>query len=141
MPGAGEGVDAILGESGMVITSWRIRRRVPYLRLARPGNAVMSGMGVAIAALVAGGPALVVVRFLSVAFAAVAAFLFTAAGNALNDYFDRETDRTNHPDRPIPRGEISPEEALRFASLAFALSLVAALLAVARPAGSRPPDA
>ncbi len=100
-----------------------------YLRLSRPGNAAMSGMGVAIAALVAGGPAVAVARFLPVAFAAVAAYLFTAAGNALNDYFDRETDRVNHPDRPIPRGEVSPEDALGFASVAFALSLVAALFA------------
>jgi len=35
----------------------------------------------------------------------------------------------NHPRRPIPRGDVSPEQALRFASLAFALSLAAAVYA------------
>src|SRR3989475_11036328 len=100
-----------------------------YLRLARLGNAAMSGAGVAVASFVAGTPVLFAGRFLPVAFAALAAVLFTAGGNALNDYFDRETDRVNHPARPIPRGDVSPEQALRFASLAFALSLAAAVYA------------
>jgi geranylgeranylglycerol-phosphate geranylgeranyltransferase len=97
-----------------------------YLRLSRPGNAAMSAAGVAVAALVAAGPEGFLARILAVGFAALAAALFTAGGNALNDYFDRETDRVNHPDRPIPRGEVSADQALRFASLMFALSLVAA---------------
>src|SRR5438093_8332034 len=98
-----------------------------YLRLARLGNAAMSGAGVAVASFVAGTPVLFAGRFLPVAFAALAAVLFTAGGNALNDYFDRETDRVNHPDRPIPRGEVSADQAVRFASLMFALSLAAAV--------------
>ena len=98
-----------------------------YLGLARAGNAAMAAAGVAIASLVAGGPVVFVARLVSVGFAAIAALLFTSAGNALNDYFDRETDRINHPDRPIPRGEVTPDRAVRFSSLLFALSLVAAL--------------
>jgi len=97
-----------------------------YLQLSRPGNAAMSAAGVAVAALVAAGLAGFQARILAVGFAALAAALFTAGGNALNDYIDRETDRVNHPDRPIPRGEVSADQALRFASLMFALSLVAA---------------
>ena len=89
----------------------------------------MSAAGVAVAALVAAQPTGFLSRLLAVGFAAVAAALFTAGGNALNDYFDRETDRVNHPDRPIPRGDVSSEQALRFASLAFALSLAAAVYA------------
>src|SRR2546427_12173286 len=100
-----------------------------YLLLSRPGNTGMSGAGVAVAALAAAGPTGFFARLLAVGFAAVAAALFTAGGNALNDYFDRATDRVNHPDRPIPRGDVSPEQALRFASLAFALSLAAAVYA------------
>jgi len=97
-----------------------------YLGLSRPGNAGMAGVGVAVAALVAGGAPAFLARIPAIGFAALAAALFTAGGNALNDYFDRETDRVNHPDRPIPRGEVSAEQALRFASLMFALSLAAA---------------
>ena len=107
-------------------TSARMRG---YIRLSRPGNALMSAAGVAVAALVAAGPSAFIARIVPVGFAAIAATLFTAGGNALNDYFDRETDRVNHPDRPIPRGEVSPEAAIRFASLAFALSLAASVSA------------
>jgi len=107
-------------------TSARMRG---YFRLSRPGNAGMSAAGVAVAALVAGGPAVFLAQIPAVGFAALAAALFTAGGNALNDYFDRETDRVNHPDRPIPRGEVSADQALKFASLMFALSLAAAAVA------------
>src|SRR2546427_10292641 len=97
-----------------------------YLLLSRPGNTGMSGAGVAVAALAAAGPTGFFARIFAVGFAALAAALFTAGGNALNDYFDRETDRVNHPERSIPRGDVSTEQALRFASLSFALSLAAA---------------
>jgi geranylgeranylglycerol-phosphate geranylgeranyltransferase len=87
----------------------------------------MSAVGVAVAALVAGvGVSTFLARIPAIGFAALAAALFTAGGNALNDYFDRETDRVNHPDRPIPRGDVSADQALKFASLMFALSLAAA---------------
>lgn len=99
-----------------------------YLRLSRPMNCAMAAVGVAVAGVVAvnlGGAA---ARAWPLALAAVAASLFTGAGNALNDYFDRETDRVNHPDRPIPRGEVLPESAVRFASVLFALSLALAYM-------------
>ncbi len=99
-----------------------------YLRLARPPNCGMSAVGVGIAAIVSVGWAGVEARLWAILPAAGAAALFTAGGNALNDYFDRDTDRINHPERPIPRGEMSPEEALRFAALTFALSLALASL-------------
>ena len=99
-----------------------------YLRLARPLNCGMSAVGVGIAAVVAVGWAGVQAIPWTILLAAGAAALFTAGGNALNDYFDRDTDAVNHPDRPIPRGEMSADEALRFAALTFALSLALASL-------------
>ncbi|MCD6381629.1 MAG: UbiA family prenyltransferase [Candidatus Aenigmarchaeota archaeon] len=44
--------------------------------------------------------------------ALVAGFLFTGAGNVINDYFDFETDRINKPERPIPSGKISKKKSL-----------------------------
>lgn len=38
--------------------------------------------------------------------------LVAAGGYAINDYFDREIDAINKPERPIPSGRISPHEAL-----------------------------
>lgn len=39
-------------------------------------------------------------------------FFLQAAADVINDYFDREIDAINNPDRPIPRGDISPKEAI-----------------------------
>ncbi len=55
-------------------------------------------------------------------------FFFTAAGNTLNDYMDRETDEINHPDRPIPSGKISPETALIYSASMFGIGLIISFL-------------
>ena len=44
--------------------------------------------------------------------AALTAFLITGAGNIYNDIMDRNIDRINRPERPIPQGRIT----LRFAA-------------------------
>ncbi len=69
-----------------------------------------------------------------------------SAGMAWNDYFDREQDRRERPDRPLPSGRIAEKQAIRVAlglsvagvlftlpagrsSLSIALGLVGAILA------------
>jgi 4-hydroxybenzoate polyprenyltransferase len=54
------------------------------------------------------------------------------AGMALNDYADRELDRTERPERPIPSGRVAPGLAL-----AVATGLTAAGLGLAGLAGGR----
>ena len=57
-------------------------------------------------------------------------YLFTTASNASNDYCDRNEDKINHPERPIPSGRIGVKTALAFSSAVFGLSIVlAAVLA------------
>ena len=92
--------------------------------LTRPGNAVAAGGLTFVGAFVAGGlsaPA-------PTAFAVVATVLATGGGNAINDYFDREIDAINRPDRPIPRGAVSPRGALLFSGLLFAVAVGLTLL-------------
>jgi geranylgeranylglycerol-phosphate geranylgeranyltransferase len=60
--------------------------------------------------------------------AAAIALLFTAAGNSLNDYYDRDVDRVNHPERPIPSGRVSPRGALMTAILLFTPTIPWSLL-------------
>lgn len=48
-----------------------------------------------------------------------AVFLITGGGNAINDYFDREIDAINRPERPIPSGRISPRAALIWSAMLF----------------------
>jgi len=44
----------------------------------------------------------------------------------INDYYDRSIDAINEPNRPIPRGAISPKQALIYASLLTAIGFLAA---------------
>lgn len=98
-------------------------------QLARPLNCVMSAVGVGIGGIVAVGAEAWGASAPRLAFAGIAAASFTAAGNALNDYVDRETDRTNHPERPLPSGRVTPRAALALAAAGFAVAALAGLLA------------
>jgi geranylgeranylglycerol-phosphate geranylgeranyltransferase len=96
-----------------------------FLELTRPGNAIAAGVLTFTGSFVAGGFEVAPVPVV----AAVAATVFaTAAGNAVNDYFDREIDRVNRPDRPIPRGAVTARGALAFSVLLFIGAVVAAVL-------------
>ncbi len=55
--------------------------------------------------------------------AAISAALTLAAGNIVNDIFDLETDKINHPQRPLPSGTINIRQAyiLYFVLLIFCL--------------------
>lgn len=91
--------------------------------LTRPANAVAAGVLTFIGAFVAGG----LDAGLAVGASVGATVLAVGAGNAMNDYFDRDIDRINQPDRPIPRGAVTPHEALRFSIALFAGAVVLAL--------------
>ncbi|WP_144900996.1 geranylgeranylglycerol-phosphate geranylgeranyltransferase [Halobellus captivus] len=100
------------------------------LDLTRPGNTVAAGVLTFTGAFVAAGVDSSAVAVV----ASVAATIFaTGAGNAVNDYFDRDIDRINRPDRPIPRGAVSARGALAF-SVALFLGAVVAALALPLPA-------
>jgi len=89
-----------------------LRRRLSnlgvYLEIVRPGNVAFTGILTAIGAFVAGG---VVAHPGAVVAAVVAATTVTAGGNSINDYFDRDIDAINRPNRPVPRGAISARTA------------------------------
>jgi geranylgeranylglycerol-phosphate geranylgeranyltransferase len=63
--------------------------------------------------------------------AALAAIALTGYANAFNDLADVAIDRTAHPERPLPRGALSPREVQRFAALLAVSGIVLAF--VARP--------
>ncbi|MFC6890777.1 geranylgeranylglycerol-phosphate geranylgeranyltransferase [Halorubrum trueperi] len=94
------------------------------LELARPGNCVAAGVLTGTGAFVAGADAAVV----PAAVATVVTAFAVAAGNAINDYFDREIDAINRPDRPIPRGAVSARGALAVSAAWFAAAVALAAL-------------
>jgi geranylgeranylglycerol-phosphate geranylgeranyltransferase len=98
------------------------------LALVRWPNALIAAAGVALGAWWGGGsPA--APRALWATLAAVA---LTAAANAWNDVADLEIDRVAHPERPLPRGAVSPGAATVVAWSAAAAAIPLATLA--RPA-------
>ncbi len=100
----------------------------PRLELLRPLNSVMGGVAVGVGALVAAGPHLPGPGTLrDVGLAMLVAALYTGAGNTLNDYYDRRTDRVNHPGRPIPSRRIRPGSARRFSVGLFTAGMLLAL--------------
>lgn len=81
------------------------------LSLARPLNCAMSALAVLLGAwsVTRQVPATTLLGGMA------CAALITAGGNTLNDFFDAEHDRLNHPRRAIPSGRISRSTALAIA--------------------------
>ena len=51
-------------------------------------------------------------------------FFLLAAGNIVNDYFDRDVDAINEPERPLPSGSVSLAQAVSFAIILCSLGLL-----------------
>ena len=94
------------------------------VRLTRPGNAIAATVLTGIGAFTGGG---LLEHPLQALAALAATAVATGAGNAINDYFDREIDRINRPGRPIPSGRVAPREAIAFSVFLFVLAMVVAL--------------
>jgi geranylgeranylglycerol-phosphate geranylgeranyltransferase len=78
------------------------------LRLMRPLNCLMMGFAVIVGAALVSPLNLTI----NIILGFVTSFTLTAASMAINDYYDREIDAINEPNRPIPQGEITPKEVL-----------------------------
>ncbi|UCH69808.1 MAG: UbiA family prenyltransferase [Candidatus Bathyarchaeota archaeon] len=98
-----------------------------YLRLMRPINCLMMGF-----AVLAGGVLAIrnvsYVLWPNLAYGFITGFVLTAASMVVNDYYDREIDAVNEPNRPIPSGLIQPKEALAFAFTLTVIGFVSAYL-------------
>lgn len=92
-----------------------------YWEILRPFNCAMAAAAAIIGLAIAGGlePAATALIFLTV-------FLVTGAGNAVNDYYDRQIDAVNRPTRSIPSGRIAPQAALRYSLALFAVGCLLA---------------
>lgn len=103
---------------------------IAYLRLIRPHNCAIAAVGVWV------GQYLLPVRNESAPdiAAMLAAFLICGFGNILNDILDIDSDRINHPHRPLPSGAVSTTGAWIGAGalLAFAAYVLFLLTAFGR---------
>jgi len=85
------------------------------LQIIRPINCIMMGFAVIVGASLANKGIFSSQAFSSLFFGFLTAFTLTGASMAINDYYDRNIDAINEPNRPIPRGAISPKQALLYA--------------------------
>ncbi len=90
-----------------------------YVSLTRPLNALLAALSVLLGAALSGS----VENLAAVTFACVSGALIMAGGNVVNDYYDVEIDAINKPHRPLPAGQVSLTEAIRFAIILFTLGL------------------
>jgi len=102
----------------------------PYLALTRPGNVVLTAIAVVAGSFIAAGDNIVDFQF-EILIAAISAMMLVGGGNALNDYNDRESDKENHPERPIPAGLVNAEDALIFSRILLAGGLLLLLFGLA----------
>ncbi|MEM3458516.1 MAG: geranylgeranylglycerol-phosphate geranylgeranyltransferase [Candidatus Bathyarchaeia archaeon] len=104
-----------------------MQKFVGYLRLMRPVNCLMMGFAVIVGAALASSSELGVF-WQNLAYGFFTGFFLTGASMAINDYYDREIDAINEPNRPIPSGVIKPKNALVFAFILTATGFVSAYL-------------
>ncbi len=94
-----------------------VRGLVSMMRLP---NSVMEGFAVVVGEIIATP----YVTGQAVLFGYVTGFFLLAAGNIVNDYFDRDVDAINEPGRPLPSGSVSLAHAVSFAIILCSLGLL-----------------
>jgi geranylgeranylglycerol-phosphate geranylgeranyltransferase len=79
-----------------------------YLQLSRPVNVLITFVSIPVACWISSKTSYSWLLFF---FAGITGALVASGANAINDAFDIEIDRINRPDRPLPRGELTPRNA------------------------------
>jgi geranylgeranylglycerol-phosphate geranylgeranyltransferase len=79
-----------------------------YFQMSRPVNVLITFVSIPVACWIAGGAAC---SWSIILLSGMTGALVAAGANAINDAFDIEIDRINRPDRPLPRGVLTLQEA------------------------------
>ncbi len=98
-----------------------------YLQLFRLGNATIGCLAIFIAAFMAAGTSMFD-HWVNLIVGAAVVFTFVAGGNSLNDYIDADIDKTAHPDRPVPKGLLTPVQARNAGIVMLVVSCILSLI-------------
>jgi len=112
-----------------------MKKLLAHIKILRPLNLTISALAVIITASILKKTDQVSIWIIALC----VVFCYNAAANAINDYFDLETDRINRPNRPLVTGDVKQKTALFLAIilliigtiLAFRLPFTATFIAVA----------
>jgi len=95
---------------------------IPYLRIIRPLNCLITALSVFVGAFLTDS-----FQFSrTLLMACGSAFFISAAGNVMNDVFDLAIDRINKPSRPLPAGQVSKYQAVLWTCLLFLAGILLA---------------
>ncbi|MDG6989165.1 MAG: geranylgeranylglycerol-phosphate geranylgeranyltransferase [Nitrososphaerota archaeon] len=97
------------------------------LDLVRPVNCAMIGFAVIIGAFVSKPPTILVAQL---ALGFLTGFFICAYSMVVNDVYDVEVDRINRPERPIPSGRVTVQEADRLSVAALAAGMACSILSL-----------
>ena len=93
-----------------------------YLQIIRPLNCLMMGFAVIVGASLVSD----LNPTTKILLGFTTSFTLTATSMVINDFYDRKIDAINEPNRPIPRGDIKPRDALIFAGILTVIGLASA---------------
>jgi geranylgeranylglycerol-phosphate geranylgeranyltransferase len=96
-----------------------------YLILIRPLNCLIVFFTVIVSGIIC---SVGVSLFPVIIYAALSASLSAASGNVINDFYDFESDKINHPKRPLANGILTKNESLIFYFILIAASIVLSFL-------------
>lgn len=100
---------------------------LPYLKLMRPANIITAFADIlAGSSIVAGG--LIVFYSADLYLLLLATAGLYGGGVVLNDYFDAEIDQQERPERPIPSGQVTKNQALTLGIALFLVGIAASFL-------------
>ncbi|MEM1606627.1 MAG: UbiA family prenyltransferase [Candidatus Bathyarchaeia archaeon] len=105
-----------------------MRKIVGAIRILRPINCLMMGFAVIVGAFISVGRLMADQLLIDLLFGFITASALTGASMAINDYYDRDIDAINEPNRPIPSGLIKPAEAVALAIALSSVGLISAAL-------------
>jgi len=100
-----------------------VNKIIAHIKLFRPLNLTIGAFAVIITSSILNKIEMVSV-WLTALFVVVC---YNAAANAINDYFDQETDKINHPNRPLITGAVNPKTVLILSTLLFLIGTLMAL--------------
>jgi geranylgeranylglycerol-phosphate geranylgeranyltransferase len=100
-----------------------MNKTIGFIRIIRPINSLMVGFSIIVGAALSGGFA-IFEQPIVLLYSFITGFSMTGASMTINDYYDREIDAINEPNRPIPSGLVTPREALIITVFLSALGLL-----------------